>query len=151
MMDFFDNFSMTHWTWFIIAMILLGLEMAIPGVVFMWIAIASLVIGAIVFFMPHLGWELQFIIFAILSIVSVAGGRIFIKKNPIQSDDQTLNQRGNQHIGHVYNLIRDMENGKSKIRIGDSNWSVEGDFDAKEGDKVKVVGVDVTLLIVEKV
>lgn len=150
-MDFFDNFSMTHWTWFIIAMILLGLEMAIPGVVFMWIAIASLVIGAIVFFMPHLGWELQFIIFAILSIVSVAGGRIFIKKNPIQSDDQTLNQRGNQHIGHVYNLIRDMENGKSKIRIGDSNWSVEGDFDAKEGDKVKVVGVDVTLLIVEKV
>lgn len=150
-MDFFDNFSMTHWTWFIIAMILLGLEMAIPGVVFMWIAIASMVVGAIVFFMPHLGWELQFIIFAILSIVSVAGGRFFIKRNPIQSDDQTLNQRGNQHIGHVYNLIRDMENGKGKIRIGDSNWSVEGNFEAKEGDKVKVVGVDVTLLIVEKV
>ena len=44
-----------------------------------------------------------------------------------------------------------MENGKSKIRIGDSNWSVQGNFEAEENDKVRVTGINVTILIVEKV
>lgn len=150
-MTFLDDFILNHWAWFVIAMLLLGLEMLAPGVVFMWMAIASAVVGAIVFVMPDLGWEVQFIIFAILSVVSVLAGRMFLKRNPIESEDTTLNQRGHQYIGQIYNLIRDMENGKGKIRIGDSNWSVEGDFEAKEKDKVKVIGVDVTILKVEKI
>ncbi len=149
-MGFLDDFTMNHWTWFVVALVLLGLEMAAPGVVFLWMAIAGAVVGSIVFFMPDLGWEVQFIIFAILSIISVFAGRTFLKRNPIETDDTDLNQRGHQYIGQVYNLIRDMENSKSKIRIGDTNWSVEGDFEAKENDKVRVTGVDVTVLIVEK-
>lgn len=149
-MTFLDDFILNHWAWFVIAMLLLGLEMLAPGVVFMWMAIASAVVGAIVFIMPDLGWETQFIIFAILSVVSVISGRMYLKRNPIESEDSTLNQRGHQYVGHTYNLIRDMENGKGKIRIGDSHWSVEGDFEAKVDDKVKVIGVDVTILKVEK-
>ncbi|MBL4801339.1 MAG: NfeD family protein [Emcibacter sp.] len=150
-MDFLDDFVLNHWAWFVIAMMLLGLEMLAPGVVFMWMAIASVVVGAIVFVLPELGWETQFIIFAILSVVSVLSGRMFLARNPIETDDTTLNQRGHQYVGQIYNLIRDMENGKSKIRIGDSNWSVQGDFEAKENDKVRVIGIDVTILLVEKI
>ncbi len=150
-MDFFDNFELTHWSWFVIALVLLGLEMTAPGVVFLWMAIAAAIVGGIVLFLPDLGWENQFIIFAVLSIISVFSGRYFLRKNPIESDDTTLNQRGSQYMGHTYSLIRDMENGKGKIRIGDSIWSVEGDFDAKENDTVKVIGVNVTFLIVEKI
>jgi len=150
-MGFLDDFMMNHWAWFVMALILIGLEMAAPGVVFLWMAIASVLVGGIVFFMPDLGWEVQFIIFAILSIISVFAGRMFLKRNPIETDDSNLNQRGHQYVGQTFNLLRDMENGKSKIRIGDSNWNVEGDFEAKENDKVKVTGVDVTVLRVEKV
>jgi len=146
-----DEIILNHWTWFVTALVLLGLEMAAPGVVFMWMAIASALVGAIVFFQPDLSWEGQFIIFAILSIISVFAGRTFLKRNPIESDDVTLNQRGHQHIGQIFTLIRDMENGKGKVRIGDTNWTVEGDFEAKENDKVKVTGVDSTFLIVEKI
>ena len=150
-MTFLDDFILNHWAWFVIAMLLLGLEMLAPGVVFMWMAIASVAVGATVYIMPDLGWEAQFIIFAILSVISVLSGRLFLKKNPIESEDTTLNQRGHQYLGQTFNLIRNMENGKSKIRIGDSNWSVEGDFEAKENDKVRVIGVDVTILKVEKI
>lgn len=149
-MGFLEDFTMNHWTWFIIALVLLGLEMAAPGVVFLWMSIASVIVGGIVLFLPDLGWENQFIIFSVLSIISVLAGRTFLKRNPIESADVTLNQRGHQYIGHTYNLIRDMENGKGKVRIGDSNWSVEGDFEAVEKDKVKVVGINVTILKVEK-
>ncbi len=149
-MDFLDGFILNHWTWFITALLLIGLELAAPGVVFLWMAIASVIVGGIVFFDPGLSWEVQFIIFAILSIISVFAGRAFLKRNPIETDDTNLNQRGHQYIGQTYNLIRDMKNGKGKIRIGDSNWSVEGDFEAKENDKVKVIGIDSTVLKVEK-
>lgn len=150
-MGFLEDFTMNHWTWFIIALVLLGLEMAAPGVVFLWMSIASVIVGGVVFFLPDLGWENQFIIFSVLSIISVLAGRYFLKRNPIESADVTLNQRGHQYIGHTYTLIRDMDNGKGKVRIGDSNWSVEGDFEAVENDKVKVVGINVTILKVEKI
>lgn len=149
-MGFLEELTLNHWTWFVIALVLLGLEMAAPGVVFLWMAIAASIVGGVAFFLPDLGWENQFLIFSVLSIISVLSGRSFLKKNPIESDDVTLNQRGHQYVGHTYNLIRDMENGKSKVRIGDSNWSVQGDFEANENDKVKVTGVNVTILIVEK-
>ncbi len=149
-MEFMNDVTLNHWTWFVIALVLLGLEMTAPGVVFLWMAIASAIVGAVVFILPDLGWEYQFIIFSVLSIISVLMGRNFLKRNPIATEDNTLNQRGQQYVGQVYKLIRDMENGKSKVRIGDSNWSVEGDFEAGEGDKVKVIGVDVTVLKVEK-
>ncbi len=149
-MGFLDDVILNHWTWFIAALVLIGLELAVPGVVFLWMAIASVIVGGIMLFDPGISWEVQFIIFAILSIISVFAGRTFLKRNPIETDDANLNQRGHQYIGQTYNLIRDMKNGKSKVRIGDSNWSVEGDFEAKENDKVKVIGIDVTVLKVEK-
>lgn len=149
-MDFLDGVNLNHWTWLVIALVLLGLEMAIPGVIFMWMAIASAVVGAIVFFLPELGWENQFIIFAVLSIVSVFTGRTFLKRNPIESDDSTLNQRGHHYIGQTFTLIRDMENGKGRVRVGDGHWNVMGNFDAAKGDKVKVTGVESTILIVER-
>lgn len=150
-LEFMDQLDLNHWNWFVIALVLLGLEMALPGVVFMWMAIASAIVGGIVFITPELGWEYQFINFAILSIISVVAGRKYLKRNPIVSEDSTLNKRADQYVGQVFALIRDMENGRGRVRIGDSNWSVEGDFEAKESDKVKVIGTNVTILKVEKV
>jgi len=149
-MDFLDVIPLNHWTWLVTALVLLGLEMAIPGVVFMWMAIASAIMGGIVFFLPDISWEVQFITFAILSIISVFAGRGFLKRHPIASDDSTLNQRGRQYIGQTFTLTRDMENGKGRVRIGDGTWNVTGDFDAHTGEKVKVIDVDATVLIVEK-
>lgn len=149
-MDFFEGISLSHWTWFILALVLLGLEMAMPGVVFLWMAIASAIVGGIVFFMPQISWEMQFIIFAVLSIVSVFMGRTFLTRNPIETSDTNLNKRADQFVGHNFVLLSDMMNGQGKVHIGDTNWSVEGDFEAKAGEKVRVVGVDVTILKVEK-
>jgi membrane protein implicated in regulation of membrane protease activity len=100
-MDFLNDITLNHWTWFVIALVLLGLEMTAPGVVFLWMAIASAIVGAVVFVLPDLGWEYQFIIFSVLSIISVFMGRNFLKKNPIRTEDNTLNQRGKQYIGQV--------------------------------------------------
>ncbi len=146
-----DNFVFNHWFWFVVSLVLLGLEMAVPGVIFLWLAIAGGIVGGLVFIMPSISWEVQFIIFSVLGIVSVYSGRTYLKRNPIISEDENLNDRGARYVGHNYKLERPLNNGEGKIRIGDSLWLVRGDFEAEVGASVKVVGSDGVVLIVEAI
>ena len=144
-----EDFVFNHWFWFVLSLVLLGLEMALPGVIFMWLAFASIVVGGVVFFDPSISWEVQFIIFSVLGIVSVYAGRTYLRKNPIVSEDENLNDRGARYVGKKYTLERELTNGEGKIRIGDSLWLVRGNFESEVGTTVRVVGSDGVVLIVE--
>jgi membrane protein implicated in regulation of membrane protease activity len=114
----------------------------------MWLAVAGIVVGGVVLVMPDLGWEIQFILFSALGIISVYTGRNYLKKNPIISEDENLNDRGARYVGKTYTIERALINGEGKIRVGDSLWLVRGDFDAEVGTAVKVTGADGVVLIV---
>ena len=146
-----ENFVFNHWFWFVLTLVLFGLEMLVPGVIFMWLAFAVIVVGGVVLIDPAMGWEIQFIIFSVLGIISVYSGRTYLKKNPIVSEDENLNDRGARYVGNTYSIAREMQNGEGKVRIGDTLWLVRGDFDAEVGSSVKVVGSDGVVLLVEKV
>ncbi len=145
-----ENLVFNHWFWFILTLVLFGLEMVVPGVIFMWLAFAAIVVGGIVLIDPSMGWEIQFIIFSVLGVVSVFSGRTYLRRNPIVSEDEELNDRGARYIGNKYTVERAMQNGEGKIRIGDTLWLVRGDFEADVGSKVKVIGSDGVVLMVEK-
>lgn len=144
-----ENFVFNHWFWFVLTLVLFGLEMALPGVIFMWLAFAGIIVGIIALIDPTMGWETQFIIFSVLGIVSVYSGRSYLRKNPIISEDENLNDRGARYIGRSYKLERALINGEGKIRIGDTLWLVRGDFDKEVGANVKVTGSDGVVLIVQ--
>ena len=145
---FFEALKLDHWDWYILAAIFMVLEMMIPGVVFMWMAIAGVVVGSVVLFVPTLGWEVQVIIFAVLSIISVYSGRRYLGRHPLETEDTTLNRRGEQHVGKSYRVVVAIEGGRGRVQVGDSQWSVQGS-DAAVGDMVKVVAAEGTTLIVE--
>ena len=46
-------------------------------------------------------------------------------------------------------MTKTIENGKGKVKVGDSEWIVKGE-DAEIGELVKVVAFDGNTLIVEK-
>lgn len=144
-----ENFEFNHWFWFVLSLVLLGLEMMVPGVIFMWLAIASAIVGAIVLTGIGIGWEVQFIIFSVLGLISVYAGRTYLRNNPIVSEDENLNDRGARYVGKKYLLERELVNGEGKVRIGDTLWLVRGDFDSEVGVSVKVVGSDGVVLLVE--
>jgi membrane protein implicated in regulation of membrane protease activity len=96
-----------------------------------------------------LPWEAQFLIFGLLAIASVVGARYYIKRNPIETADATLNKRGAQYVGRTFSLEEAIVNGFGKVRVGDSVWRAEGP-DLPAGDRVKVIGVDGAALRVEK-
>ncbi|HHO67888.1 MAG TPA: NfeD family protein, partial [Gammaproteobacteria bacterium] len=64
------------------------------------------------------------------------------------TDQPTLNRRGEQYIGRVFTLETPLVNGMGKIRIDDTTWKIEGP-DCEPGTRIRVTGVDGTILKVE--
>ncbi len=117
-----------YWHWAVAGLVLLILEIFAPGAIFMWLGIAALVVSAILALIPSMSWEVQWIIFGVLSIASIIGWRIFFKKYPLSDEDdgQILNQRGREMIGRKLTLSEAITNGSGRTQVGDSWWRVEG-------------------------
>lgn len=139
----------THWHWWILALLLLVLEVFAPGTFFLWLALAALATGLLLLLVP-LAWEVQLLLFAVLSGVSVIVGRAYLKRRPIETDRPNLNRRGAQYVGRNFTLSEPIVNGYGKIRVDDSTWKIEG-ADCPAGSQIRVVGVDGVILKVERI
>ncbi len=145
-----EMIAIEFWHWWIFAVALVILELFAPGSFFLWMGIAAAIIGAIVAFIPQLAWEYQVLGFSVFSVVSVVFWRRHLSKNPQQSDVPTLNRRSAQYIGRVFTLDTPIVNGRGKIQVDDSLWKIKG-ADCPEDSRVKVVGVEGVILVVEVV
>ena len=137
-----------YWHWLVAAVVLVVLEILSPGVFLMWLGLAAAIVGGLLWLMPGLSWQAQFVLFAVFSVLSIGLARIVLARRPIRSDAPTLNRRGEQYIGRVLTLSQPIENGVGKVRVDDTLWRVEG-ADAPAGSHVRVVGVDGAVLRVE--
>jgi membrane protein implicated in regulation of membrane protease activity len=138
-----------YWHWWVLATILLILEVFAPGAFMLWMGIAAAVIGALLLIAPDLTLEVQLLAFSILSVASIVGWRLYVRRNPPeQTDEPTLNRRGSQYIGRVFTLDEPIVNGVGKLRVDDTTWKVAGP-DLPLGARVRVGRVDNTVLLVE--
>ena len=81
---------------------------------------------------------------------SIVGWRYWQRKHPGETDQPTLNRRGERYVDRVFVLETAIENGYGKVRVGDSLWRVKGE-DAAEGTRVRVTATDGIVLLVEPV
>ncbi len=141
--------NLAPWHWALLGIVLVILEILAPGIYLLWLGIAAGLVGALLWLFPELGWQAQFIAFAILSIASVALGRAWLARNPSPTDEPTLNRRGEQYIGRVVTLEEPIVNGLGKIRLDDTTWKIEGP-DCEAGSRVRITGTEGVVLRVEK-
>ena len=145
-MDLLTNLD--YWQWWVGAVIFIVLEILIPGAFLLWLGISAAVVGALLLLFPGMGWEAQFLVFAVLSVASIVAWRAYQKKHPSESDQPALNRRGQQYVGRVFTLEEPIVNGLGKIKVDDTTWKIEGN-DSGAGSKVEVVGVDGVVLKVQ--
>ena len=88
-------------------------------------------------------------IFAVWSIISVVLWYRLCKRRPLNREQRQLNRRGSQYIGRVYTLEQAVENGRGKVRVGDTLWLAQSDHDIPAGTKVRVTGQEGAALLVE--
>jgi inner membrane protein len=138
-----------HWFWLSLGFILGAVEMIAPGFFLMWLGLAAIIVGMLTWALP-ISLPLQVALFAIISVLTVYAGKKFLKDNPIESDDPKLNNRGARLTGEIVTVIEAIANGNGRVRVGDTDWSARG-ADAAVGAKVRVIGADGAVLLVEGV
>lgn len=144
----FDNLE--YWHWWIFAVVLIILEVFSPGAFFMWMGAAAGITGLTLFVAPDVSWQMQFVIFAVTSIIAILVGKTFFNRTAANTDDPTISTLETDLIGNVYKVEQSITNGSGRIQVGESTWKAEGP-DCDVGSSVKVVRVQGAILVVEPV
>lgn len=147
LLDLFTTYG--PWAWFVVGLVLLALELVVPGGYFLWLGVAGLVTGVLAF-IPGIGWPWQFTIFGILAIAIVVGWTLVTRNRKPRSDNPFLNRRAERFIGHEAVIDEPIKDGFGRLALGDGTWRIAGP-DLPAGRKVRVVGADGAVLRVEAV
>lgn len=132
------------WSWIILGLVLLGLEILAPGIFFLWLGAAALAVGTVSLTVWGLGaelwvWQVQVVSFLVLSVVLAYAGRSWLSRYDEPSDEPLLNNRIGQMVGQTATLEQPIVNGIGHVRLGDTLWRVKGP-DLPAGATVRISG-----------
>ena len=106
--------GMTYWGWFAVGLVLLAFELIAPLTFFLWLGISALVTGLAALVLPGMPWEMQFLVFSILSVISIVISRRYLVRRQTVSDVPNLNRRAQQYVGRVFTLSEGIQQGRRK-------------------------------------
>lgn len=135
------------WAWIVAGVVLLAIELLVPGGFFLWLGVAGIITGLAALFQP-IGWPFQFLIFGGLSLVLIVAWMRYFKGRDQDSDRPMLNRRGEALVGHEAVLDEPIRNGFGRLALGDTVWRIAGP-DLPAGRRVRVVGAEGAVLRVE--
>lgn len=128
------------WNWVALGLVLLALEIVVPGIFMLWFGLAAIVIGTITIMIGEASfwpWEAQVIIFLGLAIVLAYYGKRLADRGD-ETDQPLLNQRGAQMFGRTTVLTEPIAEGFGRIQLDGVIWRVTGP-DLPVGSRVKVI------------
>ena len=136
------------WFWWGLALALFAVEALAPGAFMLWLGFAAAGAGLIAVMVP-MPLSAQWMVFALLSLVSVLLGWNLRRRHPAGPTDQPLlNRRGAQLVGQVHVLESAIVDGRGRVKIGDAFWTAVGP-DLPAGARVRVLAADGGSLRVE--
>lgn len=139
----------SYWIWAILGLTLAALEMLVPGVYLIWLALAALSVAVLSFVSsPPLAMEV--ISFVSLSLIFAFSAKRWLRDRPIISSDPLLNNRVGRLVGETAVVTQAIESGTGRVKVGDSEWTARGE-DAETGTRVRITGNRGTDLMVEPV
>ncbi len=147
-MDLFDGFD-PHWIWFAIGLALAALELVVPGVYLIWLAVAAILTGVLTFVFDP-GLTLQVVNFVFLSLIIAYSAKRWLRDRPIVSSDPLMNNRGARMVGETAMVVQAIDGGEGRVKIGDSEWIARGP-DSVVGTRVEITAVKGPILTVEPV
>ena len=136
--------NMDYWHWLVFGLALIIIELFAWSTFFLWMGVSAMMTGIVSKIMPDLSWQLELLLFSVLSIVSILLAKKYF---PVKTIDNELNARATRHVGNSYTVVSNDENG-AKVKVGDSLWLAKG-CDMQIGQKVRVIDTDSATLIVE--
>lgn len=133
-------FNLGPWSWLVLGLVLMGLEVAAPGIFLFWLGLSSLLVGLLSFAVT-MTWELQLILFAVLSLAAVPIWRRLAQARSSGPGRDFLNKRAEALVGRIFTLDKPIQDGVGTVRVDDTVWRVAGP-DVPAGSRVRVISAD---------
>lgn len=129
--------SLGPWSWLVLALVLAGIEVVAPGTFFIWFGAAALVVGLLALAVA-MSWQVELVLFVVLSAVAVLIGRRFYGRASKEGDGFANDRLGRQ-VGRFAVVDRAIEGGSGHIRLDDTVWRADGP-DLPVGARVRITG-----------
>ena len=131
--------------WLAGGVLLLVIEVLAPGVFMMWLGLAALGVGVVVWLAePAFAW--QVVLFAVLAAIAIGIG-LRLRRAARRSG---LNTAESGLVGRSVGVLS-FAGREGRVRLGDSDWPARlaaGAPPPRPGETLRVVGVDGTTLVV---
>jgi len=134
------------WSWVVGGLVLLALELVVPGGIFLWLGISAVATG-ILSALVAINGPVQILIFGVLAVASVATW-LRIRPHGTPSDRPFLNRRANRYVGQEVVLDEPIRDGFGRVVLDDTTWRIKGP-DLAAGQKIRIVDADGAVLKVE--
>jgi len=144
-----DIFSNPAVIWFLIGLVLLLLEFAVPGLIIFFFGIGAW-ITALAYLIFEPGLNIQILIFLVASILILALLRKYLRKRFFKEGGDDSASLKREFIGKIAVAETDIPaDGRGKISFKGTLWSADSEVDIKKGDQVKIVEKESIILKVK--
>jgi len=141
--------QLTAWHWLILGVVLLGFELVTGTTYILWPAVSALAVGVLLFIAPDMGWELQMLLFFLLSIMTLVLGRTHLQRLVKGGEPSDLNDPGQAMVGRQVKAVADFIGTEGRVDVGDTQWSARLEIGtASAGDLLIVKSIEGATLIV---
>ena len=137
--------------WWIAGLVLLVLEIVVPGVYLLFPGIAALVDGTNALILGAslgFGWQQQVIAFVVVSLVAVLVGRRWYGAKTHATAPFDAGNRADRLVGRTAIVSEAIAGNSGKIAIEDGWWMAEGP-DLPKDSRVRITGTRGAVLMVE--
>lgn len=137
--------------WFIIGLVLFLLELVLPGFVIFFFGVGAW-LTALLCLIANPGINLQVIVFAVTSVLSLLALRKMIQKRFFYTKEGLSESVEDEFTGKEALAITDFEPGKTgKVDFKGTTWKAESEFTIREGQRVIIKYKENFKLIVEPI
>jgi len=143
----------TMWAWGILGLILLAIEMITGTFYILWFGIAALCVGIALFILPGLPASVQLVMFAALSLSSLAIWKLHYKKT---ATNLRVGQSQGDEIGRVGTItepVSPKQNGRISFAqgvMGSRDWAAIADEDIDAGAEAVIIRIEGNALRVQR-
>lgn len=141
------------WHWFVLGIVLMLLELAVPSFFLVWFGLGALLVGTLVVFIPTVSFAFQILAWTAASLLFVALWFKVFKPSIYKSRAGMARGSLIGEVGLVTRDIRPYEKGQIRFQkpiLGDEVWESVADEEIRAGERVRVLEVEGNTLKVSR-
>ena len=146
--------SLPEIIWFVVGLVLILLEFAVPGVILVFFGIGAWIVTILVYFNVLTSLTSQLFVFGAASVALLVVLRKWVKDKFFGhiSGSQDLSQNLDEFVGKNVQVLTDVIPGKTdgQVEFKGANWNAVADVEIKRGETATIVKNDGLTLIIKK-